>query len=97
MQNMIEQKIKARHVQEGDFLPGLNNGFVFTDPEPNDGYLSYPRGHYGGGPDVAMPGDTIIITFHDAEGEECYLLMPADSLLTVKGEERDIDDEDEED
>lgn len=85
------QKIKASQVREGDYLPGLDNGFVIQDPEKNAGYLSYPTPTSGYS--VAMPGDTVVITFHDADGEECYLLLPSDSRLTVShdGPEREDD------
>lgn len=36
---MTERKVKAvkaRKVREGDFIPGLDNGYVFTDPEPSE-------------------------------------------------------------
>jgi hypothetical protein len=88
---MIEQKMQARFVKEGDFLPGLDNGYVFEDPERNRGWLSYPRP--AGGYSSAMPEDTIVIGYHDADGDECYLLLPALSYLTVKGEEREMDEE----
>ena len=86
------QNIKASQVKEGDFLPGLDNGFVIRDPARNEGYLAYPLPR--GGTEVAMPSDTVVITFHDADGEECYLLLPADSRLTVShdGPEREEDD-----
>jgi hypothetical protein len=76
------QTVRASQVREGDFLPGLGNGYVFEEPVTNDGYLNYPvtgSGRY----DAAMPSDTMVISFHDADGEECYLLLPAGSRLTV--------------
>lgn len=74
-------KVSANEVQEGDFLPGLDNGYVFEVEEGN-GYLSYPR--TDSGQSVCMPEDTILIGFHDAEGEECYLLLPGESMLTIE-------------
>jgi len=64
----------------GDFLPGLDNGYV-VEVEENDGYFSYPG---GGRVTAAMPDDTVLITFHDAQGDECYLLMPGDSQIQVE-------------
>lgn len=89
------QTIKASQVQEGDFLPGLDNGYVMCEPEVNNGYLSYPVTS-SGGYNVAMPSDTVVITFHDRDGEECYLLLPSDSRLTVShdGPERVDEEED---
>jgi hypothetical protein len=77
-----ELKVPASEVREGDFLPGLDNGYVFQDPEENNGYLSYPTTGYGIA--TAMPEDTLLISFHTAEGEEAYLLVPSDMPLTVE-------------
>lgn len=86
------QNIKASQVREGDYIPGLDNGYVIQDPEVNDGYLSYPATSTGGY-NVAMPSDTVVITYHDADGEECYLLLPSDSRLTVSHDGPERDDE----
>lgn len=85
-------KMQAQYVQEGDFLPGLDNGYVFEDPEQNNGYLSYPQTGYG--VSTAMPEDTYIIGYHDANGDENYLLIGAESYLDVDGPEREMDEED---
>lgn len=74
--------LPAQEVLEGDFLPGLDSGYVFQNPELNDGYFTYPA--TGGGYSVAMPSDTLLITFHTAQGEEAYLLCPPDMPVTVK-------------
>lgn len=74
-------QIAATDVQEGDFIPGLDNGYV-VEVEEGNGYLSYPRTGYGAS--ARMPEDTVLITYHDREGEECYLLLPPDSMLTVE-------------
>lgn len=94
-------KIRAKFVEEGDFLPGLGDGYVFETPECGEGYLSYPRTSYG--TPVAMPRDTIIIGFHDAEGEENYILINPEAMVTVKGDKDEdervsvLEDDDEED
>ena len=74
---MATLKIQADAVQAEDFLPGLDNGYVIEVVE-NDGYLTYP------GAQGAMPEDTVIITYHDSQGEECYLLLPPETMLTVE-------------
>jgi hypothetical protein len=74
-------KVSASEVREGDFIPGLDNAYVF-EAETNTGYMSYPRNGYGY--DAAMPVDTRLISFHDADGEECYLMLPGDSQLTIE-------------
>lgn len=76
----MQKTVKARKVRAGDFLPGIDNGYV-VESEPNDGYLSYPG---GGRYTAAMPEDTQMITFHDANGDEGYLLLPGNSLVTVE-------------
>jgi hypothetical protein len=88
------QKIKASQVEEGDTIPGLDNAYVFQEPETNEGYLSYPT-PTSGGYVVGMPSDTVVISYHDADGEECYLILPGDSRLTVShnGPERPEEDD----
>lgn len=76
----MTMKIPANELREGDFLPGLDNGYV-VEVEENDGYLSYPG--RTGGYSVAMPEDTIVVTFHDAEGSENYLLLAPTCELEV--------------
>lgn len=75
------EKVMASEVTEGDFLPGLDNGYV-VEVEEGNGYLSYPLTSTG--TIAAMPEDTILITFHDADGNECYLLLPGESMISVK-------------
>lgn len=65
---------------EGDMLPGLDHGYV-VEIEEGNGYLSYPSTGYG--MSSAMPEDTLLITFHDSEGNECYLLCPPDLMVEV--------------
>lgn len=73
-------KIEASKVREGDFLTGLDNGYVYKTEDNESGYLSYPGySRYG----VAMPEDTVLISFHDAEGQECFLLLPGDFEIEI--------------
>lgn len=65
---------------EGDMLVGLDNGYV-VEVEEGNGYLSYPSIGYG--MNAAMPDDTLLITFHDSEGNESYLLCPPDLMVEV--------------
>lgn len=81
MSKNVVYKVTASNVREGDYLPGLGMGYVFTEPETGNGYLSYPSTSYG--MDTAMPDDTVLIMFHDADGEECYLILPPDSVVEV--------------
>lgn len=74
--------VEAKDVKTGDFLPGLDNGYVFQDPETGGGYLTYPS--TGSGYDVAMPDNTVVITYHDSQGDECYLILPPESVVQVE-------------
>jgi hypothetical protein len=74
-------KIQAKDMIEGYFLPGIDNGYVVEVETDTAGYLSYPS--TSSASSVAMPEDTVLITFHDRDGEDCYLLMPAESLIEV--------------
>lgn len=77
---MAEIKVSADGVETGDFLPGLDMGYVIDVENNSSGYFSYPGlNRYP----AAMPDDTILITFHDSQGEECYLLVPGDFTITV--------------
>lgn len=33
---MKTKTVKARKVREGDFLPGIDNGFVYEDPQVDE-------------------------------------------------------------
>lgn len=73
---MSEVKVEAGEVQEGDFLPGLDNGYVVEvdhDPDVWDGRYN-----------VSMSTGLVLLTFHTAQGEEAYLLCPPDMPVTVK-------------
>lgn len=74
-------RVKANEVQEGDFLPGLGDAYVFQAPETGDGYLSYPM--TDGGMSAAMPEDTVVISFHDRDGEENYLIVQPEFEIQV--------------
>lgn len=68
----------ASAVMADDMLPGLDNGYV-VEVEASDVSLQV-------GPGFGMTGlltDMVVITYHDREGEECYLILPPDSLLEV--------------
>jgi len=76
---MNTENVPASELREGDMLPGIGNAYVFEVEEGN-GYLSYPRTGYG--QSVAMPEDTVLIGFHDAEGEENYMLLNPECMVT---------------
>lgn len=66
---------------EGDYLVGLGMGYV-VEVEEGNGYLSYPSSSSGA--DAAMPEDTLIVTFHDVGGNENYLLLTPECMVTVE-------------
>lgn len=78
--NFNEIEVTALNINEGDYLPGISNGYV-VEVETGNGYLDYPRTGYGSS--GAMPDDTIIVTFHNDQGDEGYLLLPPDTRVTV--------------
>lgn len=69
--------VEAGEVEAGDFLPGLDNGYVFEDPTQADAYVS-------DGYVIAMPSGTIRIRFHTAEGEEAELICPDNMPVTIR-------------
>jgi hypothetical protein len=76
--NYDELQVTALNINEGDYLPGISNGYV-VEVEENNGYTSYPNDRYN----AAVPSDTIIVTFHNEQGDEGYLLLPPDTRVTV--------------
>lgn len=61
--------VKAKKVREGDFLPGLDNGYVPWEPEREDN-------GYGEA--------TIRILMHDRWGNEFFLECGEDMPVTVE-------------
>lgn len=77
----MTQTIEASELQEGDFIPGLDNAYVY-EVETGNGYLSYPSTGYGMA--TAMPEDTLLVTYHDADGNENYMLLSPEARLTIE-------------
>lgn len=73
-------KIPASELREGHMIPGVD-GYV-AEVEEGNGFLSYPSTGYGVG--VAMPADTLLVTLHDAEGNENYMLLNPDTEIEVQ-------------
>lgn len=71
--------VKAEDVENGDFLVGLDNGYVIDVDTNHD-----IRGDYN----VRLGGeDTVLLTFNDAQGGENYLLVASDHPIDVKRED----------
>lgn len=68
MRDWPDQTVTMAEVKEGDFIPGLDNAYVYEDAAP----LNY------------WDDDTIAIHFHTAEGEEGAIEAPANMPLTIR-------------
>lgn len=74
-------KIQARFLREDDWIPGLDNAYVVevrrgADYEiPGSGTYPNPR---------VSAGDVVYVTYHDAEGEENYMLLQPTAMLTIQ-------------
>lgn len=73
--------ILASDLKPGMTIPGLDNAYII-EVETGNGYLTYPS--TGSGYDAAMPDDTIVVTFHDRNGEENYMLLNPNMPLEVE-------------
>lgn len=65
--------------RKGVIIDGLDV-YAFEAKKGN-GYLTYPS--TGSGYDAAMPEDTVVVTVHDNNGNENYLLLNPDFPMTV--------------
>lgn len=72
------RRIPAQHVREGDFLAGLDNGYVIEAEEEDCRAFS---GTYN----VSL-GRFVTLTFNTADGDEAYVLLPRDTPVTVARE-----------
>jgi hypothetical protein len=75
---MAQKTIKAKKVRTGDYLPGLDNGYVFDEPE-RDPYVVFDNRF-----PVNVGSQMVLITFHDNEGNENYLIVGKDMPITVE-------------
>lgn len=71
--------IPANLVREGDFIVGLDNGYVI-DVETDE--VSNPTGRF-----AESLGVMTVITFNDAEGYENYLILRSDHPVDVRTED----------
>lgn len=72
--------VAIQDVREDDFLPGLDRGYVFQDPEPAHEHVAW----MGQGFPFELSEDLWLVTFHTRDGEEAYLIGPADMPVTVE-------------
>lgn len=72
--------ILASELTEDMLIPGVDAYVV--EVETGDGYLSYPSTDTG--MNAAMPVDTILVTYHDSNGNENYLLLDPECRIEVR-------------
>jgi len=75
---MIQMDVLAKGIHEGDTIPSLDNAYVVEVDDEFDGGL-YEVGQFT----AAFPDHTVLVTYHDRDGEENYLLLRPETLLTV--------------
>lgn len=68
------ENVRLKDIEEGDFLTGLDNGYVVDV----DSAANVSLGLWS-----AAPYDYLKITFHDAEGEEQYLIGAPNTRLSA--------------
>jgi hypothetical protein len=74
MSTRTRQTIPVSEVTEGMTLPGVGNAYVFEVEESPDFRDRY---------NVGLARHLTCLTVHDQNGEECYLLLTADSMIEV--------------
>jgi hypothetical protein len=72
-------KIAANHVRNGDFLPGIDDGYVI-DVQTTD------VTNFTGRHNTSL-GVKTVITFNDNDGEEDYLIMNPEGMVDVRPED----------
>ena len=78
--------MQARDVKPGMLFKNFD-GYVTEALDNEFGYLTYP--HCEGGYGSAMPEDTMLISFDNAQGNECYLIVPPDFEVDVRDYDND--------
>ena len=67
--------VAAEEVQEGDFIPGLDNAYVVDVEEDAD---------FRDRDNIGLAHDKITLTYNDAEGDEGYLLLTRGTRIEVR-------------
>ena len=73
--NGTQIQVRANQVREGDFLPGLDNGYVIEVEQTECSSFS---GRYN----VSL-GELVVLTFNTSDGDEGYALLPEDAQVTI--------------
>lgn len=78
-------RIKAKKIQRGHSIPGLDNAYVINVERAKDNlYMTTPG---SGIFNIAADEDMVLITFNDAEGNEGYLMVDKNHPIDVDHEE----------
>lgn len=71
----IVQQVPSQTIVVGDFLVGVDNGYVVeVTIDPDFGFGEY---------NTRLPDGTVYIMFHTSEGDEGHLILPPDVPITV--------------
>lgn len=71
--------IPASEIQTGDFIPGLGDAYVF-EVEHDQGVNSFSTRGY----DTYLGDNWTVVTFHDAQGEENYMILNPECRVEVQ-------------
>lgn len=71
------QVVPAEEVTNGDYLPGLDNGYVIESEETEVSTFA-ASDRYN-----MLLGTFQVITFNTANGDEAYLIVPVDMPVTI--------------
>lgn len=77
----IRETIEVSELRAGDMLPGVGNGYVF-EVEHEEGVNSFSTRGY----DTYL-GEFTVVTFHDAEGDENYMILNPNGFIEVERED----------
>lgn len=73
------REVAARKVRAGDYLTGLDNGYVIeVEHEPEI------ANHQLGGVYARLGDGMVMLTFNTAEGDEGYVIAPPETPVTVR-------------
>lgn len=82
---MSTETVDVQDLREGDFLVGLDSGYVFSVDENPDVSMGDGSYHFN------MGDGMVLVTFHDAQGNENYLLLTQGHPVDVRRESEDRD------
>ena len=75
---METHDVTAEQVQDGDYLLDFDNGYVFETVDPASNVIVWKGSYY-----QALDNQLVYIGFHDAEGNENYLILRPNHPIRV--------------